>query len=68
MITDTVPGHGDDPPTDRAEAVVRTASRELDIVYDSRQSPPMVALFDLEADACWVRGAQSILMDLNTMD
>lgn len=45
-----------------------TASRELDIVYDSRRSPPTFALFDPEADTCWLRAERSILVDLNTAD
>jgi hypothetical protein len=61
-----------DPPESRiatgTSGAGSTASRELDIVYDSRQSPPMFALFDPEADTRWIRAERSALVDLNTMD
>jgi hypothetical protein len=54
--------------TAELNAAGRTASRELDIVYDSHHSPSMVALFDPEFDTRWIRAERSAVVDLNTMD
>ncbi len=50
------------------KAAGSTASHELDIVHDSRQSPPTFALFDPGNDSRWLRAERSILVDLNTAD